>query len=115
MFGDLQSCFEEIQHILEPMGGSCTSDPSFSCNVCLRQPPSLRNLASHTAFHYTFNLSEFTLTDRTLYHQYLYAVESQEVSGDGLVPLTLYTLALLKCTVVLDKRCDNSKRFHRDL
>ena len=87
------NCVKEILNLLQPMVGNCTSNPSCRYNVCLRQPPSLRNLASNTVFHYTYNLSEFILTDRTLYHQYLYAVESQEVSEDDLVPITVYTLA----------------------
>ena len=78
-----KNCLKEILSILQPMVGNSTLDPTCRCNVCLRQPPSLRNLASHTVFHYTFNSSQFTLTVRTLYHQYLYAVESQEVSGKG--------------------------------
>jgi len=98
--GSLVLCnyfFKEILSIVQPMVRNCTLDPSCRCNVCLRQPPSLRNLASHTVFHYTFNLSQFTLTDRTLYHQYLYAVESQTVSEENLVPDTVCTLASLKC------------------
>jgi len=108
------NCVKEIVNILQPMVGKRTSDPSCRCNVCLRQPPTLRNLASHTVFHYTFNLSQFTLTDRTLYHQYLYAVESQEVSEERLVPDTVHTLATLKCWFVLHKRCGDSKRYNRD-
>ena len=107
-------CLKELLSILQRMVGYCTLDPSCRCNVYLRQPPTLRNLVSHTVFHYTFNLSQFTLTDRTLYHQYLYAVESQTVSEENLVPDTIYTLGSLKCWFVLDKRCSNSKRFHRD-
>ena len=80
-------CLKEILSILQPMVGNCTSDPSCRCNVCLRQPSSLRNLASHTVFRYTFNLSQFTLTDRTLYYQYLYAVESLTVSEENLYPI----------------------------
>ena len=70
---------------------------------------SLRSLASHTVFHLTFNLSQFTRTGRTLYHQYLFAVESNVVPEDKLVPLTF---SPLKCTFVRDKRCVISKRFH---
>ena len=55
------NCVKEIINILKAYGGKLY----------------LRNLASHTVFHYTCNLSEFIPTDRTLYHQYLYAVESQ--------------------------------------
>jgi len=74
-------------------------------------PPSLRSSASHTVFHLTFNLSQFTLTGRTLYHRYLYAVESNIVPEDKLVPLTF---SPLKCTFVRNKRCAISKRFHND-
>ena len=67
-----------------------TIQPFVGCNVCLRQPPSLRNTTSHTVFHLTFNLSQFTLSGRTLYHQYLYAVESNVVPNDRLIPLSFY-------------------------
>ena len=105
---------ENFQSVLQPMVGTCNSDPSCGCNMCLRHPPSLRNLSSHTVFHLTFNLSQFTLSDRTFYHQYPYDVESQTVSEEELVPLTVLIFSSLKCTFVLDKRCANSKRFHRD-
>ena len=51
----------------------CTFPNSCKCNVCLRQPPTLRNLASHSVFHHTFNLSEFKLTGRTLFYKYVHA------------------------------------------
>jgi len=49
------NCVKEILNILKPMVGNCISDPSCRCNVCLRQPPSLRNLASHSfPLHFQF-------------------------------------------------------------
>ena len=62
-------CLNEFQPILRPF--ICDSSSTRSCryNVCVRQAPSLRSLASYTVFHVTFNLSEFELTRRTLYHQ----------------------------------------------
>jgi len=104
-------CLEEFRLILQPFVGNCTYGRSCGCNVCLRQPPSLRGLASNTVFHLTFNLSEFALTSRTLYHQYLYAVESNIFPEDRLVPLTF---SRLQCTFVRDKRCAISKRFHNN-
>jgi len=59
--------------------------------------PLLRGLASHTVFHLTFNLSEFALTSRTLYRQYLCAVESNIVPEDKLVPLTFSPSNVLLC------------------
>jgi len=105
---------EEYRHLLQPFVGNSTSDRSCRCNVSPRQAPSLSNLASHTVFHLTFNLSQFTLSGITLYHQYLYAVESTTVSEEELVPLTVFTFSTLKCTFVRDKRCGSSKRFHND-
>jgi len=65
-----------------------TYQNSCKCNLCLRQPPTLRDLASHSVFHYTFNLSEFQLTARTLYHHYLHAATSHLVPEHKLIPHT---------------------------
>jgi len=67
---------KDLRRTLQPFAGPCNGERSWGCNICLRQTPSLRNLTSHTVFHLTFNLISYILTDKTLYHQYLYAVES---------------------------------------
>jgi len=64
-------CLDEFRLLLRPFVSNCTNTYYCRYNACLRQPPSIRRLASHTVFHLTFNLSVFTLTKRTLYHQYL--------------------------------------------
>jgi len=79
-------------------------------NVCLRQAPALRSLAFYTVFHFTNNLSEFTLTNRTLYQQYVCAVESNIVPDDRMIPSTSLHL---QCTFVWVKGCDIRKRFHK--
>ena len=89
--------------------GNCTGTRSCRCNVWLLQAPSLRSLAFYTVFHLTFNLSEFTLTHRTLYHQYVYAAESNIVPVDRLIP---HTFPQLECTFVRDNH-DIRKRFHK--
>jgi len=78
--------------------------------VCLRHAPSLRSLASYTIFHLTFNLSEYTLTHRTFYHQYVYAAESNIVAVDSFIPLTF---TKLQFNFVRDNRCDIRKRFQK--
>jgi len=105
-----KECLDKFQPILRPFIGKCTSTRSCRCNVCLRQAPSPQSLASYTAFLLTFNLSEFKLTPRTLYHQYLYAVKSDIVPFDRLIPLTF---PKLQCAFVRDDRCDFHKRFHK--
>jgi len=90
-------CMKEYQPILRPFIGNCTGASSCRCNVCQRRAPSLRSLASYTVFHLTYNLSEFTLTHRTLYQQFLYAVESNIVRDGRLIPSTFSTLAMCIC------------------
>ena len=104
-------CSKEFKLLLQPFVGNCTKTYSCRCNVCLRQPPSLRSLASYTVFHLTFNLSAFTLTSKTLYYQYLYAAESGIVSDDRLVP---HEFTSLYNNFVRDKRFEIGKRFHDD-
>jgi len=107
-------CSKDFERIIKPFVDNCTSNPSCQCPVCLRKPPSLRNLVSHTVFHFTFNLSPFTLSNRTSYHQYLYAIESATVSEEELVPQTFFPYSELKCIFVRDRRCAPNKRFHND-
>ena len=92
-----KECLDEFRPILRHFICDSTGTRSWRCNVCLRQAPSLRSLASYIVFQLTFNLSEFKLTRRTLYHQYLYAVKSATVSLDRLIPLTV---SKLQCTYV---------------
>jgi len=74
-------CSDEYRLTIQPFVGNCTSDRSCGCNVCLRQPHSLRNLVPQTVFNITFNISSFTLIGRSLYHHYLYTVESFPTIG----------------------------------
>jgi len=45
--------------------GNFTFPGSCNCNVCLRQRPTLRNLASNAVFCLRYNLTEFGITNRT--------------------------------------------------
>ena len=101
----------DYKHTFRKFIGNCTLSKSCKCNVCLRQPLSLRNLASHSVVHLTFNLPEFTLTGRTLFDQFFHTAESPLVPQYKLVPHTNLTL---QCTFVRNKRCDCDKRFHDD-
>jgi len=106
-----KECLEEFGLILRPFVSKCTNPFSCGWNVCLRQPPLLRSLTCHRVFHLTFNLSEFMLNSRTLYHQYLYAVQSNVVPVDSIIPLTF---PKFQCTFLRDKRSEIRKRFHKD-
>ena len=36
--------------------------PSFRCNICLHQLPSLRGLASRVVYHFTYKIDQFKFT-----------------------------------------------------
>ena len=73
---------------------------------------SLANVAGHAVW--LFNLSPFTLSNRTSYHQYLYAVESATVSEEEIVPQTFFPYSELKCIFLRDRRCARNKKFYND-
>lgn len=86
------SCFENSTEMLAPVRVSCIFQVSCRCNICLRQPPSLRSLASHAVFHVRYNIGQFELTVETVCNNYKYETNSQKVSLHKLVPFTFSTL-----------------------
>ena len=77
------ACCGDSTPSIQQLVNKCTFPHSYSTypnscklNLCLRQQPTLLHLASHSVFHLTFNLSDFHLTARTLYHHYLYTINS---------------------------------------
>ena len=81
-------CAKYYQPQTAPYLPTCTASSSCKCHVCLRQPPSLLGLASYTVFHITANISEFTHTSETLYHNYIRSVRTNLVPADRLIPHT---------------------------
>jgi hypothetical protein len=58
------ACCRDCTPSIQRFVNKCTFPLSYSnypnsckCNLCLRQPPTLRDLASHSVFHLTFNFS----------------------------------------------------------
>jgi len=88
----------------------CSDSTSCRYHVCLRQPPSLRSLASFAVFHITNNLSEFTLSSEILYHHYGRSVKSKIVPAEKLIPITFPHLG---CTFARDKDSPGVKRYHK--
>jgi len=101
-------CLEEFQQVLAPIVGNCNLERCCRWNVCLSQTPTLRNSASYTVFHVTFNVNQFTLNGMTLYEQFKHAVRSSLVPNHRLVP---HTFPVLKCNFVRSRHC-GIKRFH---
>ena len=100
-----RDCTPSIQRFVN----KCTYQNSCKCNLCLRQPPTLRDLASHSVFHLTFNLLEFQLTARTLYHHYLHAANSHLVPELKLNP---HTGICLQAAYAHHTLSDHEPRFH---
>jgi len=88
-------CVLNYRPVFENFIPECSDSTSCRCHVCLRQPPSLRSLASYVVFHITNNLSEFTLSSETLYHHYVRAVKSKIVPAERLIT---NTFPHLRCT-----------------
>jgi hypothetical protein len=51
------------------------------CNICRRQPPFLKALASHVVFNFVFNFDLFELTWDLTFDQYVYAVNTYQVDA----------------------------------
>jgi len=52
-------CSNQYKGIHSASIDDCNFSVSCKCKVCLRQPPSLRGLASHTVFHFISNIKQF--------------------------------------------------------
>jgi hypothetical protein len=81
------SCIERFQRDLRPYSGCIRPDRgSCFCNICIRQPPSLLDSASHILFQCVLDLERFELNCFTTYAQYRYAVQSGRVDDLRLLP-----------------------------
>ena len=65
---------------------NCRRPDICHCNICTRQPPSLRDSASHILFRCVLDIRCFELTCYTTYSQYKFAVESGHVDDLRLLP-----------------------------
>jgi len=88
----------------------CALPPAHANVIYLRQPPSLRSIASYTLYHITRNLAEFTLTFETTYLHYLQAVKSNFVPADKLIP---DSFPQLRCTFAWGRDYGGVKRYHK--
>jgi len=64
----------------------CTKTDGCRCNVCLRQPPTLKSLASHSVFNVLFDLDHFVLSSTTTYEECKFVANSKKVSSFRLLP-----------------------------
>jgi hypothetical protein len=78
-------CIEKYQRSIRSYN-DCMRPSTCQCNICTRQPPSLRDSASHILFRCVLDLKRFELTCYTTYNQYKFAVESGHVDDLHLLP-----------------------------
>jgi len=105
-----RSCLGNYRPVINKFLPICVASTSCKCHICLRQPPSLRNLVSYTLFHITRNLAEFTLTSETTYLHYKQAVKSNLVPADKLIP---DSFPQLRCTFAWGRDYGGVKRYHK--
>jgi len=72
----------------------CDLSPECTCKICMRHPPSLTDSARHVLFNYTLYIDRFELTVEKTYSQYVYAVRSNQVPLDNLLPPETPTIHL---------------------
>jgi len=87
------NCVEHHKAIVEPFH-SCDLLPECTCKICTRQPPTLADSARHVLFNYTLYIDRFKLTIGETYSQYVYAVRSNRVPLDNLLPPETPTIPL---------------------
>ena len=80
-----QECTEHCQSAIRSFN-NCELPNICYCNICMRQPPSLRDSASHILFRCVLDLERFELTRYTTYSQYKFAVASGRVDDLRVLP-----------------------------
>jgi len=80
-----QECIERYQGAIRHLN-NCQLPNTCHCNICVCQPPSPRDSASHILFKCVLDLKRFDLTCYTTYRQYKFAVESGRVDELRLLP-----------------------------
>ena len=79
IYSSCYRCRNDYKNNISNSLHNCNLSNNYTCNLCLRQPPSLRGLVSQTVCHFTYNIEHFTLTHETTYDQYVYAVHSKKL------------------------------------
>ena len=86
-------CVKDYQLTMRDLTG-CQAPGVFHCHFCVMQPPSLRDLASHTLFKLKFDIPKFELTVHKNFKECAYAVRLGMVDIDRLLPPELPVVCL---------------------
>jgi len=74
------SCAAYSRHRVQNYILGCIKTDGCRCNVCLRQPPTLKDLASHSMFNVLFDSDRFVLPSTTTYEEYKFVANSKKVT-----------------------------------
>jgi hypothetical protein len=77
------TCSSYHKNIVKNDLHNCDLSRNCTCNLCLRQPPSLRGLASQAVFHLMFDIEQLELSHETTCDQF---VHSKQVPLQNLIP-----------------------------
>jgi hypothetical protein len=66
-------CRDEGRERIRSPAGCVAPRERCACNVCRRQPPSLRDLAQRTFHYHMFNVHKLQLTREVTYREYVFA------------------------------------------
>jgi len=78
-----------VYYVWENTSYGCNLSKTCKCNVCSRQPPSLKGLTSHVVFNFVYNLDHFQLSSTITYDQHVFASNSKKLhEGDCFQTLT---------------------------
>jgi hypothetical protein len=64
----------------------CDKTEACKCVMCLRQPATLKSIASHSVFRVLFNSASFALSVETSYEEYKFMANSAKISPRRLFP-----------------------------
>ena len=92
-WSDDSVCVKDYQLTMGDLTG-CHSPGVCHCHFCVMQPPSLRDLASHTLFKLKFDIPKFELTVHKNFKECAYAVRLGMVDIDRLLPPELPVVCL---------------------
>jgi hypothetical protein len=101
------TCVRLHQQQVQPYN-LCSQPNQCSCTICVRQPPSLHDIVSHTLF--SKRLKYFRLTGQTTYQDYVRAAISQRVHVRKLLPPE-YPIVRVWCKFDMNTI---QYKFHRD-
>ena len=78
----------------------CRLPDKCHCNVCVRQPPSLRNAASHVLIRHVYNIKHmFRFTSHITFNEYVYTVRTGRVDIERLLPPQFQLISIIKRVV----------------